>query len=122
MVQLLGLIARLAGLVDPEFFEHALVDLGENDGGVGVEPCQKGKRIEGLLGIFILDCCDRKDDQDLIEVEQGIALSQVVDHEILAGLDHHRGEEFDLFRNLSQVFERVQEQCARSAEEGRASA
>ena len=51
-------------------------------------------------------------------MQERVALAQMVDHEILAGLDHDRRQELDLLRNMGEVLEGVEEQGTGGAQEG----
>ena len=83
-----------------------------------VETGKQREGIEGLLCIFIFHSGDGQNDEDLVEMQEGTALAQMVDHEILAGFDHHRGEEFDLLRNIAQILESVEQKSAGGTQKG----
>ena len=54
VVQLLLLVLGLAGEVDAELAEDALVDLGENDGGVRLEALEAVQLADGSGGIRVV--------------------------------------------------------------------
>ena len=83
MKELLGLVDRFAGQMASQFLENVFVHLGQDDRGVDFTVLEFADALECPLGDRIGLGGNGERDQDLIGMEPGIVITQVVDLEIL---------------------------------------
>ena len=76
VIQFLVFVDGLAGEVDAEFLEDALVDLGEDDTGVCLQPGQLGDLVQGQLGGGVGDRGDGEGDQQFIQVQERAVVAE----------------------------------------------
>ena len=98
---------RLAGEVDAQLAQRALVHAGEYDGGVGLAAAQLLELLERQLGQRIGGGADAQRLQDFVGVQARVAAAQLVDREILKRLYDHLGEQVELLIDAAQRLEGV---------------
>ena len=82
-----------------------------------LQSCQLRKLIHRFLCIFIRYRSHLKGDQDLIQMQQRIAVAEVSDLQILQRLDDLRSQQFDLIVNTGELLECIQKHRRRSAQQ-----
>ena len=87
MIQVLALVLGLAGEVDAQLAQGALVHAGEDDRGVGLAAPQLCQLLQGQLGQRVGDGADGQGLQDLVRVQARVCAAQIVDLQVLNGLD-----------------------------------
>ena len=109
MIQPVRLIRGFAGQIQAQLAEHALVRLGEDDGGVGLAARQLRQLFHRLFGVVVGDGADGQRDQDLVGVQPGVAVAHVGDLEVLYRLDDGGGDQLDLVGDAGQLLQGVQQ-------------
>ena len=118
MIQLLRLIPRLEGDVDAELLEHLLVDVGENDGGMRLTALEAVDLVDRVACHRVHDRAYRQRDKHLIRVQTRIVVAEVLDLEVLDGLDDARSDELKRLVDPSELLESVQQAGRGRTEQG----
>ena len=118
MVKLFGLVLGLAGQVDSQLAEGALVHMGQDDGGMGLAAPQLGQLAQGQLGGGVGGRADGQGHQDFIGVQARVPVAQMLDFQVLDGFDDNGGDEVDVFLNAAQSLQGVQQHGCGSAQQG----
>ena len=118
MEQLLGLVFRLKGDVYAQLFEQILVHMGENDGGVGLTTLEIVQLFYGAAGHGIGHRTDGQGYEQLVGVETGIMISQMLYLQMLDGLDNAGGYQRKLLVYTRQGLYGIEQAGGRSAQKG----
>lgn len=118
MIQLLRLISRLEGDIDAELFEHLLVNVGEDDGGVRLAALEAVDLVDRVARHRVHDRAYSQRDKHLIRVQARIVVAEVLDLEVLDRLDDARRDELKRLVYPRKLLERVQQTGRGRAEQG----
>ena len=87
MIELFGLVMRLAGEVHAELFENAGIDLREHDGGMDLAAGKLGKLRERELRDRVGRRRNGQRNQHFVGVQTGVVVAETLDLELLDRLD-----------------------------------
>lgn len=118
MIELFGLVMRLAGEVHAELFENAGIDLREHDGGMDLAAGKLGKLRERKLCHRVGRRRDGQRDQHLVGVQTRVVVAETFNLELLDRLDDELRQNVQVVRQTGERFERGEQGCGRGAEQG----
>ena len=75
--------------------------------------------VEGQFRVFVGLRADGEGDEDLIDMEPRVVVAEVVEFQLLDGLDDLGGDEVDLIRDAGEFLQRVQQHGGGGAEQRR---
>ena len=84
---------RFAGQVHAQTLKGLFVGRGEDNGGMDVATTKFGELLHGQLCRGVGGGADGQGDEDLIGVQTGIAVTQMVHLQVLNGIDDHGGDQ-----------------------------
>ena len=107
MVELLGLVFWLKGDVHTQLLEKVRVYMGEDDRRMGLAAPQLVQLIDGIARHGIGHGADGQGDEQLVGMKPGIAVSQVLNFQMLYGLNNAWSDQKQLFVDTGQRFQGV---------------
>ena len=116
--QFFCLVFRFAGEVYAEVFEQLFIHLRKQNGGMHLAAGKAFQAIQRRAGVFVAHRTDRKRYKHLIGVEARIVVAQETGFEPLYRFDDRRGHKKNIVVDIRKAFKRIQQHCARSAEQG----
>ena len=122
VVELIGLVDRLAGDVQAQPLEHVLVHPRQNDRSVELAVSQLFQLLQSQSGIGVGDSADGQGDEGFIGVQAGVAVAHMGNLQILDRLDDLAAEKLHFLFNACQRLQSVHQASGACAQKVRGAA
>ena len=110
MIQSLAFVLRFTAHMDAQPFQTAFVLVAGDGGEMHVASLEFRQLLDSHLCERVRERRDRQGDQNLIGVESGVSVVEILRLQCADGLQHLCGDQIKMIRNISKGFQSIQKQ------------
>ena len=111
MIKLLRLILRFACNIDPQLVEDVFIYSGKDHGRVSFRTSKLGQLLHGKRCSRVGGCAYGKSYKDLICMQAGIAISHMLDLQLLYWFYNDRRNQMYVMMYAAKLFQGIQQSC-----------